>query len=651
MQQLEQEVKLDPSPGWSLPELSGILPGVQMQVLPDVALETTYYDTSDLRLARYNLTLRFRRQTELVPGTRRLNNRTTTEVWTVKLPSASPDKTVLARTEVTWPAEEASSSTAGKRAARRPRATGRGLQSRDYEFEKVHPEAAQFVQAVALGRPLEPVAHLSSTRRRTELRTSDGRPLAEIDEDTITGRDLLTTQERPFRPGDTPDVRFREVEVELAEGSAMEVLGAVVERLEEAGARRSPGRSKLARVLAAGSSEVNLQDLYRQDPYRPSRAGAVRGQEVSMSEVLEGQAQSCLDVLIDHDPAIRLDDPDPEHIHRSRVATRRLRTILREFSPLVAYGPDDDEADYWRTTRSGGARPGEGPGPGGRSPSDLGARAGGGAGPGRRGPERWARGATNAAEAWFAALRDELKWLGDILGSVRDADVRLQSLEENCAKLPRADAAAGSLLLAVARDQRRSSHEELRDAMVAGRYLELLRLLDTLASGPGSRSSVPNELWVLLSEPAATGMPTLAHRQFRAVRKTIKHLGPDPSNDALHRARIQTKRLRYLAEVAAPVIRPPANRDAAVLTAKAATALQDVLGNLHDAAVTEEWLRETAPIAAARAEPVALLATGLVAGQLIAVEQEIQRISRSAWPAVWRRLDHKRLRVWASDWQ
>ena len=58
----------------------------------------------------------------------------------------------------------------------------------------------------------------------------------------------------------------------------------------------------------------------------------------------EKQARSCLDTLIDHDPAIRLDDPDPEHIHRSRVATRRLRTILREFAPLVTYGPEDQVA-------------------------------------------------------------------------------------------------------------------------------------------------------------------------------------------------------------------------------------------------------------------------------------------------------------------
>ena len=146
-------------------------------------------------------------------------------------------------------------------------------------------------------------------------------------------------------------------------------------------------------------------------------------------------------------------------------------------------------------------------------------------------------------------------------------------------------------------------------------------MLDTLASGPGSRSSVPNELWVLLSEPAATGMPALAHRQWRAIRKAIRRLGPHPADNALHRVRIKAKRLRYLAEVAAPVVRPPANRDAAVLTAKAATALQDVLGDLHDAAVTEGWLRETAPIAAAGAEPEALLATGLAAGQLIAVER------------------------------
>jgi CHAD domain-containing protein len=602
VQELEQEVKLDPSPGWSLPELSEILPGVEVHELPAVALETTYYDTADLRLARHHLTLRFRRQTELVPGARRVDHRFTTEVWTVKLPVSS-DSTVLARTEVTWPADGTGGAPTGRRGARRPRATGRGLQDSNYEFEKVLPEAAHFIQAVALGRPLEPVAHLSSIRRRTELRTSDGRPLAEIDEDTITGRDLIASQERRFRHGDTPDVRFREVEVELAEGSAIEVLSSVVERLEAAGARRSPGKSKLARVLAGGSAEVDLADLV--PPAREPRS-----QEVAMSGVLREQARSCLDTLVDHDPAIRLDDPDPEHVHRSRVATRRLRTIVKEFAPLVAYGPDGRYGDDGADAES-----------------------------------------TNAAQAWSATLLEELKWLGGILGSVRDSDVRLQSLEQHCAKLPAIDAAAAELLLQVARDQRRTHHEELRDAMSTGRYLEVLKSLDALASGPGPRSPVPNELWVLLSEPAASGMPALAHRQWRSLRKAVGHLGPEPADESLHRVRIQAKRLRYLAEVAAPVVRPAANRDAALATAKAATALQDILGDLHDAAVTEKWLRDTAFTAATSTDPGAIIAAGVAVGELVGIERETQRKSRAAWPAIWHRLDRKTLRAWAGDSQ
>ncbi len=622
MHQLEQEVKLEPSPGWSLPPLSGILPGVQVHALPEVALETTYYDTVDLRLAQHHLTLRFRRQTELVPGSRRPEDRRTTEVWTVKVPASASDNTLLARTEVNWDADTAGSSPGSRRAAGRRRATGRGLQSRDYEFEKVLPEAAHFVQGVALGRPLEPVAHLSSIRRRTELRTSDGRPLAEIDEDTITGRDLLATQERLSRHGETPDVRFHEVEVELAEGSALEVLDAVVQALEAAGARRSPGKSKLARVLAGGSSEVDLADLHRPAP------PLARGQEVAMSDVLQEQARSCLNTLVDHDPAIRLDDPDPEHVHRSRVATRRFRTILREFVPLVAYSSDEQ------------------PGHVGMGHVGLG-HIGLGHADAARGdlaPE-----VTNAAEAWLARLRGELKWLGDILGSVRDADVRLQSLEGHSAKLPPSDSPAAEQLLNAARDQRRSGHEQLREVLSSSRYLELLRYLDALAAGPAVRSTVPTELWVLLSEPAATGMPALAHRQWRTIRKAVRRLGPEPSDEALHHVRIQAKRLRYLAEVAAPVVRPSANRDAAALTAKAATALQDVLGDLHDAVVTEEWLRQTAPLTAPGAEPAALIAAGVATGQLIAVERETRQASRAAWPAAWHRLNRKGHRSWASD--
>ena len=38
--------------------------------------------------------------------------------------------------------------------------------------------------------------------------------------------------------------------------------------------------------------------------------------------------------LIRHDPVVRL-DTDPEGVHQARVATRRLRSDLRTFRPLV----------------------------------------------------------------------------------------------------------------------------------------------------------------------------------------------------------------------------------------------------------------------------------------------------------------------------
>ena len=110
---------------------------------------------------------------------------------------------------------------------------------------------------MTLGLPLAPVAQLSTTRERTELRTSDGRNLAEIDHDTVTGRALPPAGHGPAGTGDGPGahdkIRFVELEVELAEGSSQEVLDAVAHRLRLAGARPSARQSKLATVLRMAS--------------------------------------------------------------------------------------------------------------------------------------------------------------------------------------------------------------------------------------------------------------------------------------------------------------------------------------------------------------------------------------------------------------
>ena len=590
MQQLEQEVKLDIGPDWSLPDLSGVLPGVRAHPMPDLALETTYFDTPDLRLARRHVTLRFRRETEAVPRSRRRGNGPppqgrTSEVWTVKLPSSS-DGTLLTRTELTWVVTPSRAEPAGSRAvpagsrtapasSRTAPASPRSRTGPDGLPRTVHPEAAAFVHAIALGRPLVAVAHLVTTRQRTELRTSDGRRLAEIDHDLVNGR-AFATEERGLG-ADGGEVRFSEVEVELAEGSSLEILEAVVDKLEESGARATSGGSKLAKVLQLSGA---------------SKAPRKRRRGPLMADLLQQQASSCLDTLLDHDPAIRAGDTDPEHIHRARVATRRLRTVLRGFEPVVSGTPD-------------------------------------------------------SPPAWFAELNEDLKWFGGTLGAARDSDVRLGSLEKDCAALPSVDAAGSATLLDAAREQQVANHADLLDAMAKGRYLQLLRALEALSASSGAGDAEgPLQFWSTLSRPAATDMPSLAKQQWRATVKAVGRLGDQPADEQLHQVRIRAKRLRYLAEVAAPVVRRPEDRRAASATARAATVLQDVLGELHDAVVGEQWLRDAASRRPARAKPETLVATGVAAGQLIAATRDRQRTQRLAWTGAWARLDRKKLLRW-----
>src|SRR5207302_9064259 len=56
----EREVKLGAAPAFRLPDLSGLGEGVTAGPEREARLETTYYDTRDLRLARWGLSLRHR---------------------------------------------------------------------------------------------------------------------------------------------------------------------------------------------------------------------------------------------------------------------------------------------------------------------------------------------------------------------------------------------------------------------------------------------------------------------------------------------------------------------------------------------------------------------------------------------------------------
>jgi len=268
--------------------------------------------------------------------------------------------------------------------------------------------------------------------------------------------------------------------------------------------------------------------------------------------------------LILHDPVVRI-DVDPEGVHQTRVATRRLRSDLRTFRPLL----DRD---------------------------------------------------------WAQGLRDELGWIARVLGDVRDGDVLLERLRRRADDLPAEERASAQPVLTTLQQSRAGAHATLLEMLRSDRYVALLDRLVAAANAPGFRPSA--------DEPAGESIPKLVRRPWHKLAKRAKALGNEPRNEQLHEVRIRTKRVRYAAEAAAPIVGRPARS-----FAHAASALQDVLGDLNDSVVAAAWLDDWAD----RADD-AEAARG--AASLAALERSAALEQRQHWRAALDELSEPELRAW-----
>jgi CHAD domain-containing protein len=211
----EREAKLAAAPDFTFPNL--VEPGgpVVAEPRPVRQFRTTYYDTPDLRLARWGLSLRYR----------------TGEGWTVKL-AGERSGPMLTRDELVF--------------------EGPGTQP---------PEAAvDLVRAFVRDAQLAPAARLSASRRPVELRDADGRPLGELTDDRVNVLD-----------GRRASRRFREIEVELAPEAPDGALDQVIQRLRKAGAKPVEVPSKYLQALGttdSGPPEVRLEPVDRRATVR-----------------------------------------------------------------------------------------------------------------------------------------------------------------------------------------------------------------------------------------------------------------------------------------------------------------------------------------------------------------------------------------------
>lgn len=220
--------------------------------------------------------------------------------------------------------------------------------------------------------------------------------------------------------------------------------------------------------------------------------------------------------MLAHEPGTRLGE-DPEELHDMRVATRRMRAALAMFA--------------------------------------------------------------DALPARARHVRDELGWLADALGAVRDLDVQLERVAEWGREVPESDRLALGDLERLLSRHRDEARRRLLHALESSRYERLVRSFTAMLRQGPSRRLAPGR------PPAVVVVPDLVRVRHRAVTKAAKRARRSSAPDDLHRLRIRSKRLRYALEFVSELY--PGQTGKYV---KRLVRLQDSLGLMQDARVAAERL-------------------------------------------------------------
>jgi CHAD domain-containing protein len=216
---LEEERKYEVEAGFILPDLSECVPdGGRLIVRPPQKLRATYYDTSDLRLARAGASLRHRRGDD--------------EPWTVKLPTDAPG--VRNEISMSGPAS--------------------------------HPpeRLLDLVTVYTRGAAVAPVATLNTVRLAYQLCDRDDRVAVEVVDDAVSVPD-----------GRKVAMKFREIEVERKAGKA-KLLDQVEVALRDAGATVGEFMPKHVRALGVAALQPpDWPTTTSRLPRRPTAADVV----------------------------------------------------------------------------------------------------------------------------------------------------------------------------------------------------------------------------------------------------------------------------------------------------------------------------------------------------------------------------------------
>ena len=386
------------------------------------------------------------------------------------------------------------------------------------------------------GSGLAPVARLDTRRTTVALYGHDGVHLADLADDHVDAEVLAGAgQAAAGRKR-----QWREWELELVHGQP-DLFPAAAACLAAAGARPAAHESKLGRALGEAwphRPEAAPDDGAAAEEQAPAakKPGKKKpGKKWPASDVVAAYLGGQIDEILAQDPRVRLEEPDA--VHAMRSAARRMRSALSVYRKLF-----------------GGAA--------------------------------------------VRRLRDELQWIGRILGTPRDAEVMLERLRQHAAELP-PERAADVVKERVERElgtRFNAGYRKAQEVLLTDRYFRLLDDLEDFRAHPPVRP--------LASSPGRKVAGKLVNRTVRRLRRAHKAAmgsAEGPARDAaLHQVRKDAKRVRHAAESVEPVY----GKRAAKL-AKAAHKQQTILGNHHDSVIARDLLGKLGS-ATDLPEPVAL---------------------------------------------
>jgi len=265
--------------------------------------------------------------------------------------------------------------------------------------------------------------------------------------------------------------------------------------------------------------------------------------------------------LLSFDPYARLGDA--EGVHQLRVAARRLRSVIRTFAPLL-------------------------------DPAKI------------------------------EPVVEDLRWLGGVLGEVRDLDVLELRLRETSGD----DAAPFIEALAPRREKARAA---LKEALNSDRYAAFIQRVTDLTQDDALVTESPGQ--------AREVLPELVWRIWKKLRKAGRALTPESEEADFHRVRILAKRARYSAETIADYM-PSKQKKQLEDFAEGAEAVQNTLGEHQDAAFARNIIRE---IAAEHPDDARITSR---AGTLVERQKAIGEDKRREFFDEWKRLDRKKNTKW-----